>query len=1076
MTKTYTPLKQSALSGLGYGLGLLLGNLLSFALFNLIPANWFLFGNQAVRLVFGLLLAFFVSGLGGLVGGALGGWTLPPIGQGQSRRGQAWRSGVTFGVGYGLLLFPLFLIVSLLSFYEIGSTPVYVFGVVFGLVGVLFGLLMGVSLGLWTVGRRFSPIIRWSVTGFGLGGAALGAAIWEFIFNVAAGDVSTGPYGWLLLGLFMFGGLGGMALGHVYHKLAEDKAGSLLPAPLLTLKGWRRRVLIVGLVLFFVALLIRPVLGEVGDLLTPSDAGLAAVLDLPTTGTHWLSTVSFAPNAVNASPALAASADGRLALAWVQDGTLWLQEGQWAAANQQTVWQPAYQAAVGMPSAPTAAITDNGRIHLAWTDADAILVSQCQNGDCTPPVAVAPSNQCAQQSGQVNKQPALAANGDEVLLVWANESGMVPYAAWSEAETPPAMAAGCVPGAAAAPQLDSAFRLVYETAAGAIGLAQFDGTAWLAEGEVGNGRYPTITADTNNRSHLVYCTDQELIYQFNGQQENIAYVDCLNRPALALDNQGQVHVVWFGDAVENVTGVTNAASLLYESVRTADGWTEPAIVATASPEANPALAVAGDGSLHLAWLGADALSYAAQVQYACDPATLSAYGRILYDIARQDAYLFPGEPTPYCQNRYDRLILTPNPKPEYNLAQPPTSNGAFDVLGDLIRGAQYEVLFSTMWYDAAENNDSPGSVVAAAVGDLYRQLQAHPEQYPRGLTVRILLGNPPEVAVGDATGQLWSLLADLRHAGIDTMVDEELGWRLQVADYEGNLPHSHVKTVIIDGQTAVAAGFNMSYEHFPVDHASGKGNGRFDMAIQVTGPVAQAAQRMFDDMWAGADERYCLNLNPPLGAPWQVTCFDRSATADHTPEVLKFYLGGGESDAFSLYRSKVFDQADVQMTAVLASAQKTIDIIQVQFTLDMVCNLNLLFDVCTADDAPSYLPALVQAMQNGAHVRVLVKPGPFEGVENTVALNALQSRLDELGLGDRFEFRYFNGPVHPKVVLIDDQVLIVGSQNFHYSAFGTGGGLNEYSIAVEDPQATADFKQIFEAEWAIASPPVEENR
>jgi phosphatidylserine/phosphatidylglycerophosphate/cardiolipin synthase-like enzyme len=169
-----------------------------------------------------------------------------------------------------------------------------------------------------------------------------------------------------------------------------------------------------------------------------------------------------------------------------------------------------------------------------------------------------------------------------------------------------------------------------------------------------------------------------------------------------------------------------------------------------------------------------------------------------------------------------------------------------------------------------------------------------------------------------------------------------------------------------------------------------------------------------------------------------------------------------------LYRSKVFDQADVQITAVLASAQQSVDSIQVQFTLDMVCNLNLLFDVCTADDAPDYLAALIQAIQNGAHVRVLVKPGPFEGIENTIALNVLQNRLEELGLEDHFEFRYFNGPVHPKVILIDDQVLVVGSQNFHYSAFGSGGGLNEYSIALEDPQATADYKQIFAAEWAAA--------
>jgi phosphatidylserine/phosphatidylglycerophosphate/cardiolipin synthase-like enzyme len=1066
-----THLKQIATSGLGYGLGLLVGNLLSLILFNLIPANWFLFGNQAIRLVFGLLLAFFVSGLGGLVGGSLGGWTLPPIGQGKSRGSYAWRSGVTFGFGYGLLLFPLFLVVALLSFYEIDSTPIYIFVVVFGLIGSIFGLIMGISLGLLTVKRRFPPIIRWGMAGFGLGGAALGASIWEFIFNVAEGDVGTGPYGWLLLGLFLFGGLGGAALGHVYHRLLEDKAGSLLPVHL---TSRRRRWLTVGGIALFLILLIRPVMSEVGDLLTPVDAGLTQVFDLPTTGAHWLTSSRQTAVPLPLPPTLSAGSNGRLALAWLQENTIWLQEGQWDAAGQQTIWQPPQSVAAGA-AAPAVALDANGRLTLAWAAADAILISQCQDGVCAAPTPIAPAAQCARPPGQGNHSPALALNGRTILLVWANDAGIVPYAAWSQDAAPPTNAAGCIPGAVAAPQLDSAFRAVYETESGGIGLAQFADAEWLMVREVGNGRSPAIATDANNQPHLAYCAEQGLVYQFDGQPERISAEGCLGRPALALDSQGQPHVVWYGDTVTNVTGVTRAANLLYESVRTATGWTEPAIIAFAAPEARPALAAADDGSLHLAWPGATALHYAAQVQYTCDPATLSAYGRILYDIARESAYLLPGAPVPYCHNRYDRLILTPNPQPAYNLAQPPTPNGAFDVLGDLIREAQYEVLFSTMWYDTAENNDSPGSVVAAAVGDLYRQLQAHPEQYPRGLTVRILLGNPPEVAAGDITGQLWSLLADLRHAGVDKMVDEALGWRLQVADYEGNMPHSHVKTVIIDGRTAVAAGFNMSYEHFPVEHASGKGNGRFDMAVQMTGPVAQATQRMFDDLWSGADERYCLNLNPPLGAPWQATCFDRSASADHPPEVQKFYLAGGQSDAFSLYRSKVFDQADVQITAVLASAQQSVDSIQVQFTLDMVCNLNLLFDVCTADDAPDYLAALIQAIQNGAHVRVLVKPGPFEGIENTIALNVLQARLEELGLEDRFEFRYFNGPVHPKVLLIDEQVLIVGSQNFHYSAFGSGGGLNEYSIALEDPQATADFQSIFEAEWAAGLPPALRN-
>ncbi|MBK7919982.1 MAG: hypothetical protein IPJ94_27750 [Chloroflexi bacterium] len=40
-------------------MGLLVGNVISYILFALTPANWFLYGSPVFRLVFGLLLAFF---------------------------------------------------------------------------------------------------------------------------------------------------------------------------------------------------------------------------------------------------------------------------------------------------------------------------------------------------------------------------------------------------------------------------------------------------------------------------------------------------------------------------------------------------------------------------------------------------------------------------------------------------------------------------------------------------------------------------------------------------------------------------------------------------------------------------------------------------------------------------------------------------------------------------------------------------------------------------------------------------------------------------------------------------------
>ena len=53
----------------------------------------------------------------------------------------------------------------------------------------------------------------------------------------------------------------------------------------------------------------------------------------------------------------------------------------------------------------------------------------------------------------------------------------------------------------------------------------------------------------------------------------------------------------------------------------------------------------------------------------------------------------------------------------------------------------------------------------------------------------------------------------------------------------------------------IGAGFNYQHEHFETSHPSGKGVGRYDLGIEVSGPIAQDAVRVFDDMWAGATLR-----------------------------------------------------------------------------------------------------------------------------------------------------------------------------------------------------------------------------
>ena len=99
---------------------------------------------------------------------------------------------------------------------------------------------------------------------------------------------------------------------------------------------------------------------------------------------------------------------------------------------------------------------------------------------------------------------------------------------------------------------------------------------------------------------------------------------------------------------------------------------------------------------------------------------------------------------------------------------------------------------------------------------------------------------------------------------------------------------------------------------------------------------------------------------------------------------MKYYLPGDTADAVAVYRTAVYKESDQAYEAALASAQKTIDVIHVNFTADLICDLNLLVPtLCTYDNTLPYLHSIVDAMeQNGTHVRVIVEGSAGNGAEN----------------------------------------------------------------------------------------------
>jgi len=96
--------------------------------------------------------------------------------------------------------------------------------------------------------------------------------------------------------------------------------------------------------------------------------------------------------------------------------------------------------------------------------------------------------------------------------------------------------------------------------------------------------------------------------------------------------------------------------------------------------------------------------------------------------------------------------------------------------------------------------------------------------------------------------------------------------------------------------------------------------------------------------------------------------------------------------------------------------------------------------LCSGENAFPYTHSLVDAVeQNKAHMRLLVEKENMNGMENQVGIQILQDELMRRGLENYREIRFFNGRLLIKSVLIDHQLPIIGSQNFHNSSISENG-------------------------------------
>ncbi len=201
---------------------------------------------------------------------------------------------------------------------------------------------------------------------------------------------------------------------------------------------------------------------------------------------------------------------------------------------------------------------------------------------------------------------------------------------------------------------------------------------------------------------------------------------------------------------------------------------------------------------------------------------------------------------------------------------------------------------------------------------------------------------------------------------------------------------NHRKIVIVDGKVAWVGGHNVGDEYLGLDPKFGHWR---DTHIRVEGSVAAALQISFVEDWFWATDSKKLNLT------WK-------PIPSETGNIQISMLPSSPADEL--------ETATLMFLHAINSAKERLWITSPYFV---------------PDDA--IISALQLAGLRGVDVRILIPDKP----DHLLVYLAAYTYFEEAGLtGVRF-FRYLDGFLHQKVMLIDDAISTVGTANFDNRSF-----------------------------------------
>lgn len=271
-------------------------------------------------------------------------------------------------------------------------------------------------------------------------------------------------------------------------------------------------------------------------------------------------------------------------------------------------------------------------------------------------------------------------------------------------------------------------------------------------------------------------------------------------------------------------------------------------------------------------------------------------------------------------------------------------------------------------------------------------------------------------------------LNKLRDAGVDVNAfNTRQGWTNR---FQLNF-RNHRKLLVVDGKRAITGGLNIGDEY--LGHVSWASAWR-DTGISVKGPVARKLQAVF------AKDYYWAKRQDMPEANWSIDVNDEPTVEQHGDMT----TAKGAAAVCATGPSDLRDRATMMFAAAANASKKRLWISTPYLVPDSTC-----------------INALSMARARGVDVRILVPSIPDQWLVYLAGFY-YETTLESLGIP---VYRYNEGFLHQKCVLVDDQLALIGSTNLDNRSLH----LNfEMMLAADSPSLIRDVSKMLERDFANA--------